>query len=97
MPDARPCGYGGVLDLPGLTMGTLPAEHGARQRPRGRRDMVNAGRLRPIRERPAPFGSFTSSSSYKPMLFLSLSGLAFDFRTVNLKNGVQRSPEYLAV
>jgi glutathione S-transferase len=43
------------------------------------------------------FGSFTSSSSYKPMLFLSLSGLPFSFRTVNLKNGVQRSPEYLAV
>ena len=48
-------------------------------------------------ERLVLFGSFTSSSSYKPMLFLSLSGLAFDFRTVNLKNGVQRSPEYLAV
>lgn len=43
------------------------------------------------------FGSFTSSSSYKPMLFLSLSGLPFSFRTVNLKNGVQREPEYLAV
>ena len=43
------------------------------------------------------FGSFTSSSSYKPMLFLSLSGLPFSFRTVNLKNGVQRQPEYLAV
>jgi len=43
------------------------------------------------------FGSFTSSSSYKPMLFLSLSGLPFSFRTVNLKNGVQRSPGYLAV
>jgi hypothetical protein len=37
------------------------------------------------------FGSFISSSSYKPMLFLALSGLPFDFRMVNLKHGVQRS------
>jgi glutathione S-transferase len=43
------------------------------------------------------FGSFTSSSSYKPMLCLALSGLAFSFRTVNLKHGVQTSPDYLAV
>jgi hypothetical protein len=35
-------------------------------------------------------GSFTSSSTYKPMLFLALSGLPFSFRTVNLKNGVQK-------
>jgi glutathione S-transferase len=42
------------------------------------------------------YGSFTSSSSYKPMLFLALSGLPFSFRTVNLKNGVQRQPEHLA-
>ncbi len=48
-------------------------------------------------ERLLLFGSFTSSSSYKPMLFLSLSGLPFSFRTVNLKNGVQKSPDYLAV
>jgi glutathione S-transferase len=48
-------------------------------------------------ERLVLFGSFTSSSSYKPMLFLSLSGLPFSFRTVNLKNGVQKSPDYLAV
>lgn len=48
-------------------------------------------------ERLVLFGSFTSSSSYKPMLFLSLAGLPFSFRTVNLKNGVQRTPEYLAV
>ncbi|MFZ4407122.1 MAG: glutathione S-transferase family protein [Paracraurococcus sp.] len=48
-------------------------------------------------ERLLLFGSFTSSSSYKPMLFLSLSGLPFGFRTVNLKNGVQKSPDYLAV
>lgn len=41
-------------------------------------------------------GSFTSSSSYKPMLFLALSGLPFSFRTVNLKNGVQKEPEHLA-
>ena len=43
------------------------------------------------------FGSFTSSSSYKPVLYLALAGLPFSFRTVNLKNGVQRTPEYLAV
>ena len=43
------------------------------------------------------YGSFTSSSSYKPMLYLALSGLPFSFRTVNLKNGVQKLPEYLSV
>ena len=48
-------------------------------------------------ERLVLFGSFTSSSSYKPMLYLALSGLPFSFRTVNLKNGVQRTEEYLAV
>src|SRR4029077_16766612 len=42
-------------------------------------------------------GSFTSSSSYKPTLFLALSGLPFSFRTVNLKNGVQKQPEHLAI
>ncbi len=49
------------------------------------------------RDRLTLYGSFTSSSSYKPMLFLALSGLPFSFRTVNLKNGVQREPAYLAV
>lgn len=43
------------------------------------------------------FGSFTSSSTYKPMLYLALARLPFSFRTVNLKNGVQKTPEYLAV
>ncbi len=43
------------------------------------------------------YGSFTSSSTYKPMLFLSLSRLPFDFRTVNLKFGRQKEPEYLGV
>ena len=43
------------------------------------------------------YGSFTSSSSYKPMLYLALAGLPFSFRTVNLKTGVQKTPEYLAV
>ncbi|MGZ3341209.1 MAG: glutathione S-transferase family protein [Reyranella sp.] len=42
-------------------------------------------------------GSFTSSSTYKPMLFLALAGLPFSFRTVNLKNGVQKLPEHLAI
>ena len=43
------------------------------------------------------YGSFTSSSSYKPMLYLALAGLPFSFRTVNLKIGVQNTPEYRAV
>ena len=43
------------------------------------------------------YGSFTSSSSYKPMLFLALARLPFSFRTVNLKTGVQKSADYLAV
>ena len=43
------------------------------------------------------YGSFTSSSSYKPMLYLALARLPFSFRTVNLKTGVQNTPEYLAV
>jgi glutathione S-transferase len=48
-------------------------------------------------ERLVLHGSFTSSSSYKPMLFLALSGLPFSFRTVNLKNGVQKQPAHLAL
>jgi glutathione S-transferase len=43
------------------------------------------------------YGSFTSSSSYKPMLYLALARVPFSFKTVNLKTGVQRTPEYLAV
>jgi glutathione S-transferase len=43
------------------------------------------------------YGSFTSSSSYKPILYLSLARIPFSFRTVNLKTGVQNTPEYLAV
>jgi len=43
------------------------------------------------------YGSFTSSSSYKPMLFLALARVPFSFRTVNLKTGVQKTAEYLAV
>jgi glutathione S-transferase len=43
------------------------------------------------------YGSFTSSSTYKPMLFLALARLPFSFRTVNLKTGAQRSPDYLAI
>jgi glutathione S-transferase len=42
-------------------------------------------------------GSFTSSSSYKAMLYLALARLPLSFRTVNLKTGVQTTPEYLAV
>jgi len=43
------------------------------------------------------YGSFTSSSSYKPMLYLALARVPFSFKTVNLKTGVQRTPEYLAI
>jgi glutathione S-transferase len=43
------------------------------------------------------YGSFTSSSSYKPMLYLALAGLPFSFRTVNLKIGVQKEAEYLGI
>jgi glutathione S-transferase len=43
------------------------------------------------------YGSFTSSSSYKPMLYLALARLPFSFRTVNLKIGVQKEAEYLSV
>jgi glutathione S-transferase len=43
------------------------------------------------------FGSFTSSSTYKPMLYLALARLPFTFRTVNLKFNRQKEPEYLAV
>jgi len=48
-------------------------------------------------ERLTLYGSFTSSSSYKPILYLALARLPFSFRTVNLKTGVQKTPEYLAV
>ena len=43
------------------------------------------------------YGSFTSSSSYKPMLYLALARLPFSFRTVNLKYGRQKEPEYLSI
>src|SRR5499427_8102325 len=43
------------------------------------------------------YGSFTSSSSYKPMLYLALAGLPCSFRSVNLKIGVQTTPEYLEI
>jgi glutathione S-transferase len=42
------------------------------------------------------YGSFTSSSSYKAMLYLSLARVPFSFRTVNLKIGKQNEPEHLA-
>jgi glutathione S-transferase len=48
-------------------------------------------------ERLTLYGSFTSSSSYKPMLYLALARLPFSFRTVNLKIGVQNEAEYLAI
>lgn len=51
----------------------------------------------PARDRLTLYGSFTSSSTYKPMLYLALARLPFSFRTVNLKFGRQKEPEYLAV
>jgi glutathione S-transferase len=48
-------------------------------------------------ERLTLYGSFTSSSSYKPILYLALARLPFSFKTVNLKTGVQKTPAYLAV
>ena len=43
------------------------------------------------------YGSFTSSSTYKPMLYLALAHVPFSFRTVNLKYGAQKLTDYLAV
>src|SRR5262245_65684723 len=43
------------------------------------------------------YGSFTSSSSYKPMLFLALARVPYAFKSVNLKTGAQKQPAYLAV
>src|SRR5947207_4620021 len=48
-------------------------------------------------ERITLYGSFTSSSSYKTMLYLALARLPFSLRTVNLKYGVQKEPPYLAM
>jgi glutathione S-transferase len=48
-------------------------------------------------ERLTIYGSFTSSSSYKPILYLSLARVPYSFRTVNLKTGVQNTLEYRAV
>ena len=47
-------------------------------------------------------GSFTSSSSYKPMLFLVLSGLPFSFRipsgsSVSLSDEIDVDLEHLGV
>ena len=43
------------------------------------------------------YGSFTSSSSYKPMLYLALARVSYDFKTVKLNKGHQKLPEYLAI
>src|SRR5258707_15694013 len=42
-------------------------------------------------------GSCTYSWSYKPMRIRALAGLPCSIRTVNLKNGVQKQPEHLAL
>jgi glutathione S-transferase len=51
----------------------------------------------PLHDRIVIYGSFTSSSSYKPMLFLALARVPFSFRTVNLKTGAQHLPGHLAI
>ena len=51
----------------------------------------------PLHDRIVIYGSFTSSSSYKPILFLALARLPFSFRTVNLKTGAQHLPGHLAI
>jgi hypothetical protein len=38
------------------------------------------------------YGSFTSRSSYKPMLYLALARLPFSFRTVILRPAYRRYP-----
>ena len=38
------------------------------------------------------YGSFASSSSHKPMLYLALARLPFSFCPVNLKTGYKRAP-----
>jgi glutathione S-transferase len=43
------------------------------------------------------YGSFTSSSTYKPMLYLALARVPFLFKTVNLKTGAHKLPDYLAI
>jgi glutathione S-transferase len=43
------------------------------------------------------YGSFTSSSSYKPILYMALARIPYSFRTVNLKTGAQKLPDYLAI
>lgn len=48
----------------------------------------------PDPERLTLYGSFTSSSSFKPTLFLSLAGVEFDFRSVNLKKCWHFTPAY---
>src|ERR1700745_445115 len=59
--------------------------------------MQRYGRHRMTDDRLVLHGSFTSSSTYKPMRFLALGGLPFSFRTVNLKIGVQKQPAHLAI
>ena len=51
----------------------------------------------PADDRITIYGSFTSSSSYKPMLYLALARTSYSFRTVNLKTGAQKGADYLAI
>jgi glutathione S-transferase len=53
--------------------------------------------MSPSTDRIVIHGSFTSSSSYKPILYISLAGLPWSFRTVNLKLGAQKQPAHLAI
>jgi len=59
---------------------------------------VDRSRGRTMTDRVTLYGSFTSSSSYKPMLYLARwRGVSYDFKTVKLNKGHQKLPEYLAI
>ena len=69
----------------------MEESHGSRdslQRELTRERLKNARRSNAVR--------FWGVSAFF-LLFLVLGGLPFSFRTVNLKNGVQKQPEHLAI
>ena len=57
-----------------------------------RQARIHRARMTAPDDRITIYGSFTSSSSYKPILYLALARLPYSFRTVNLKTGVQKTP-----
>src|SRR5262249_8410746 len=58
---------------------------------------MQKGHVARMDDRITIYGSFTSSSSYKPMLFLALAQLPYSFRTVNHKTGAPHLPQHLAI